>query len=328
MKPVTLIGSLVVALGLALAPCIATAQQAAWPSKPVRFVIPYPPGTSGDLIARKLAPYLSQALGGQIVVDNRPGANGNIGMENVAHSAPDGHSFVFSTDIQFAIAPVLYNKLPYDTEKDFEPVALVTVLELVLLAHPSVAANNVQELVKLAKAQPGKINYASTGIGSTHQLFMEMLKQRGGFDITHVPYKGSSQALPDLVAGQVQVMFAGITQSMQYIKAGRLKALAVGAQERQSLLPDVPTVAESGFPGYEANNYWAIWAPAGTPAAIKQKLYAELLKQLDLPEVRDWFQKSGLAASAAGPEELAARVRADRARWTRVVSEAKIKVDQ
>lgn len=327
MKPVTLIGSLVVALGLALAPCFATAQQAAWPSKPVRFVVPYPPGSSGDLIARKLAPYLSRALGGQFVVDNRPGANGSIGMENVARSAPDGYSFVFGTDIQFAIAPVLY-KLPYDTEKDFEPVALVTVIELVVLAHPSVAANNLQELVKLAKAQPGKINYASTGIGSTHQLAVELLKQRGGFDITHVPYKGTGQALPDLVAGQVQVMFAGITQSMQYLNSGRLKALAVASQKRQAVLPDVPTVAESGFPGYEANAYWAIWAPAGTPAAITQKLYAELLKQLDLPEVRDWFEKSGLAASAAGPEELAARIRADRARWTRVVSEAKIKVDQ
>lgn len=327
MKPVTLIGTLVVALGLALAPCIATAQQAAWPSKPVRFVIPYPPGSSGDLIARKLAPYLSRALGGQVVVDNRSGANGSIGMENVARSAPDGYSFVFATDIQFAIAPVLY-KLPYDTEKDFEPVALVTVIELVVLAHPSVAANNIQELVKLAKAQPGKINYASTGIGSTHHLAFELLKQRGGFDITNVPYKGSGQALPDLVAGQVQVMFAGITQSMQYLNSGRLKALAVASQKRQAVLPDVPTVAESGFPGYEANAYWAIWAPAGTPAAITQKLYAELLKQLDLPEVRDWFEKSGLAASAAGPEELATRIRADRARWTRVVSEAKIKVDQ
>ncbi|OGA20704.1 MAG: hypothetical protein A3I01_09585 [Betaproteobacteria bacterium RIFCSPLOWO2_02_FULL_65_24] len=327
MKPVTLIGSLVVALGLALAPCIATAQQAAWPSKPIRFVVPYPPGSSGDLIARKLAPYLSKALGGQIVVDNRSGANGSIGMENVAHSAPDGHSFVFGTDIQFAIAPILY-KLPYDTEKDFEPVALVTVIEIVLLAHPSVAANNLQELVKLAKAQPGKINYASTGIGSTHQLAVELLKQRGGFDLTHVPYKGTGQALPDLVAGQVQVMFAGITQSMQYLNSGRLKALAVASQKRQAVLPDVPTVAESGFPGYEANAYWAIWAPAGTPAAITQKLYAELRKQLDLPEVRDWFEKSGLAASAAGAEELAARIRADRARWTQVVSEAKIKVDQ
>jgi len=327
MKPVTLIGTLVVALGFALTPCLATAQQAAWPSKPVRFVVPYPPGSSGDLIARKLAPYLSKALGGQFVVDNRSGANGSIGMENVAHSAPDGHSFVFGTDIQFAIAPILY-KLPYDTEKDFEPVALVTVIEIVLLAHPSVTANNLQELVKLAKAQPGKINYASTGIGSTHQLAVELLKQRGGFDLTHVPYKGTGQALPDLVAGQVQVMFAGITQSMQYLNSGRLKALAVASPKRQALLPDLPTVAESGFPGYEANAYWAIWAPAGTPAAITQKLYTELRKQLDLPEVRDWFEKSGLAASAAGPEELGARIRADRARWTRVVSEANIKVDQ
>jgi tripartite-type tricarboxylate transporter receptor subunit TctC len=222
---------------------------------------------------------------------------------------------------------VLY-KLPYDTEKDFEPVALITVIELALLAHPSVPANNVQELVKLAKAQPGKINYASTGIGSTHQLFIELLKQRGGFDMNHIPYKGSSQAIPDLVAGQVQVMYSGIPQSLQFLKSGKLKALAVGSQKRQPLLPDVQTVAEQGFPGYEANNYWGIWAPAGTPAAITQRLYNESVKQLDQPEVRDWFQKSGIAPSAARPEELAARVRADRARWTQVVQAAKIKVDQ
>lgn len=327
MKPVALTITLVAALGLAAAPCIANAQQAAWPSKPVRFVIPYPPGTSGDLVARQLAPYLSRALDGQVVVDNRPGANGNIAMENVARAAPDGHSFLFASDIQFAVAPVLY-KLPYDTEKDFEPVALITFIELVLLAHPSVTANNVQELVRLAKAQPGKINYASTGIGSTHQLFMELLKQRGAFDINHIPYKGSSQAIPDLVAGQVQIMFSGIPQSLQYLKAGRLKALAVGSPKRQPSLPEVPTIAESGFPGYEANNYWGIWAPAGTPAAITQKMYAESLKQLDQPEVRDWFQKSGIASSTGRPDELAARVRADRARWTQVVAAAKIKVDQ
>ncbi len=327
MKNPALAGALAVLLSLVFAPGSANAQQSAWPTKPVRFVVPYPPGTSGDLVARALAPHLSRGLDAQIVVDNRAGATGSIGMEIVARSAPDGYTFVVASDIQFSVAPVLF-KLPYDTEKDFDPVARLTTVELVLLAHPALPVNTFQELVTLARSQGTKISYASTGIGSTHQLFMEMLKQRGGFDLLHVPYKGTSQALPDLIGGQVQLMFSGITQAMQHIRSGKLKALAVGARRRQALLPDVPTIAESGFPGYEANNYWAIWAPAATPAAATQKLYAELVKQMDNPELREWFMKSGLAADVLGAADLGARVKTDRARWAQVVTAAKIRIDQ
>ncbi len=298
-----------------------------YPAKPVRLLVPYPAGGSGDIVARAVAQKMSESFGQQVIVDNRPGANGNIGTEQVAKSTADGYTLLLATDIQFAISPNTTPKLPYDPEKDFDPVSLVAFVELILAAHPSLAANNVRELVALAKTQPGKINYASTGPGSTHHLSIELLKSLGGFDVTHVPYKGSSQALPDLIAGQVQLMQLGVPQTLPHLRAGRLKALGVGAAKRLAVLPDVPTVAEQGFPGYEANNSWNLFAPASTPKAVIAKLHAEIARVVALPDVRERFTATGLEPVGSTPEQLAARMRDDRAKWARVIREAGIKIE-
>lgn len=298
-----------------------------YPAKPVRLTVPYPAGGSGDIVARAVAQKMSESFGQQVIVDNRPGANGNIGTEQVAKSAADGYTLLLATDIQFAISPNTTPKLPYDPEKDFDPVSLVAFVELILAAHPSLAANNVRELVALAKTQPGKINYASTGPGSTHHLSIELLKSLGGFNVTHVPYKGSSQALPDLIAGQVQLMQLGVPQTLPHLRAGRLKALGVGAAKRLAVLSDVPTIAEQGFPGYEANNSWNLYAPAGTPKAVIAKLHAEIVRVVALPDVRERFTATGLEPVGSTPEQLAARMREDRAKWARVIREAGIRIE-
>ncbi len=314
-----------------IALCAAAAPAAlaqGWPAKPVRIIVPYPAGGSGDIVARVIAQKMSDGLGQQVTVDNRPGANGNIGTDAVAKSPPDGYTLLLATDIQFAISPALGAKLPYDPARDFEPVSLVAFVELILVAHPSLPANSVQELVALAKSQPGRINYASTGPGSTHHLSIELLKSRGGFDLTHVPYKGAGQALPDLISGQVQLMQLGIPQTLPHLKAGRVKALGVGAAKRLAVLPEVPTVAEQGFPGYEANNSWNLFAPAGTAREIVARLHAEVVRVVALADVRDRFAATGLEPVGSTPEQLAARMREDRAKWSRVIKEAGIKIEQ
>jgi len=308
-----------------LAPLGAIAQS--WPSKPVRIVVPYPAGGSGDIVARATGQKMSEGLGQQVIVDNRPGANGNIGTEAVARSAADGYTLLLATDIQFAISPALGVKLPYDPGKDFEPISLVAFVELVLAAHPSLGVNNMQELVSLARSRPGRINYASTGPGSTHHLSIELLKSMGGFDVTHVPYKGAGQALPDLVSGQVQLMQLGVPQTLPHLRAGRVKALGVAASKRLAALPDVPTIAEQGFAGYEANNSWALYAPAGTPDEIIKKLHGEIVRVVALPDVRERFTATGLDPVGSTPQELKARMKADFEKWSRVVRQIGLRVE-
>lgn len=308
-----------------LMPFAALAQ--AWPTKPVRIIVPYPAGGSGDIVARSIAQKFSEGLGQQFLVDNRAGANGNIGTEAVAKSAPDGYTFLLATDIQFAISPALGVKLPYDPMRDFDPVSLVAFVELVLAAHPSLGVNNMQELVAIARAKPGGINYASTGAGSTHHLSIELLKSMGGFNVTHVPYKGSAQALPDLISGQVQLMQLGVPQTLPHLKAGRVRALGVGASRRLPALPDVPTIAEQGFAGYEANNSWSLFAPAGTPRDIVQRVQAEVRRVVTMPDVRERFTATGLDPIGSTPGELAARMKADYEKWSRVVRQIGLKLD-
>jgi tripartite-type tricarboxylate transporter receptor subunit TctC len=312
---------------LAVAPLairVAVAQPQ-WPANPVRLIMPYPPATSGDLITRKVVPFLSHRLGGSFFVDNRPGANGNIGMKAAKDAAPDGYTFVSASDIQFAVSPAVYASLPYDFDRDFIPVAPLARIINVIVATRSLPANNLKELVALAKQQPGKITYASTGVGSTHQLFMELLKMRGGFDMVHIPYKGTGDATPDLISSQVKVMFFGATQALTQVNAGQLKVLAVGSPERLPELPDVPTIAESGFPGFTSYNIWGVMAPTGTPEPIVQRLRGAIAEAVSDPDISEWYRTSELSPLAGGVDEMMQTIRSERATWPQVIKAANIK---
>jgi tripartite-type tricarboxylate transporter receptor subunit TctC len=316
--------AVVMSLLVALPAAVLAAQS--WPDNSVRVIMPYPPATSGDLITRKVAPFLSQKLGASFFVENRPGANGNIGMKVARDAAPDGYTFISATDIQYAVSPALYANLPYDFDRDFSPVAPLAKITNVIVANRNLKADNLRELVALAKAQPGKITYASTGVGSTHQLFMELLKMRGGFDMVHVPYKGTGEATPDLISGQVQVMFFGVTQALAQVKAGQLKVLAVGSPERLPELPGVPTIAESGFPGFTSTNIWGVMAPAGTPEPIVRTLRETIAEALTDPDIRDWYRVSALSVMNGGVDEMMREIREERATWPEVVKAANIKL--
>jgi tripartite-type tricarboxylate transporter receptor subunit TctC len=317
---------LLAGLIMAVLPAVAATAPTPWPANAVRLVMPYPPASSGDLITRKVAPFLAQKFGASFFVENRPGANGNIGMKTARDSAPDGYTFVSASDIQFAVSPVVYANIPYDFDRDFTPVAPLARVINVIVATKSLAANNLKDLVALAKAEPGKISYASTGVGSTHQLFMELLKMRGGFDLVHVPYKGTGEATPDLISGQVQVMFFGVTQALTQAKAGQLKILAVGSPERLPELPDVPTIAESGFPGFTSTNFWGVLAPAGTPQPIIASLRQAIAEALDDPDIRAWYQLSALTTMAGGADQMVKEVHDERIKWSDVIKAANIKL--
>jgi tripartite-type tricarboxylate transporter receptor subunit TctC len=316
------------ALLLAAWSTAAPAQEASWPTNPVRLVLPYPAGSSGDLIARRVLPLIVQKLGGRFFIDDHAGANGNLGMKAVKDSTPDGYTFAIASDIQFAVSPVVYAKLPYDADKDFIAVAPLARMPNVLVAPVSLEANNLRELIALAKAKPGKLAYASVGPGSTHQLNMELLKLKGGFDMLHVPYKGTSQATPDLINGQVQSMFFGVPQALAMVKSGQLKVLAVGTPQRLSELPDVPTIAESGFPGFEAISYWGVWAPTGTPSAIIARLRGAIMQGLEDKAVRDWYRISGIFTVDGGADAMMKALRERREIWRETVKAAKIELIQ
>ncbi len=281
--------SLLMLVGIAAwgLPLFAAAQAPAYPTKPIRLVVPFPPGGATDILAREVAKHLTEAWGQSVVVDNRPGAGGNIGSELVAKAAPDGYTLEMGTVGTHAINASLYSKMPYDHVKDFVPVILVAGVPNVLEVNPSVPVNSVQELIAYAKANPGKLNFASSGAGTSIHLSGELFKVMAGVQMTHVPYKGSAPALQDLLGGQVQLMFDNLPPSLPQIKAGKLRALAVTSTTRAPALPDVPTVAEAGLPGFEASSWFGVLAPAGTPPAIVAKLNAEIAKWLTSPEAKE-----------------------------------------
>lgn len=298
----------------------------AYPVRPVRLVVPFPPAGAMDTLARTLAQNMSESLGQQVFVDNKPGAGGNIGANEVAKSAPDGHTLLI-VSVGHAVNPTLYKKLAYDPIKDFEPVSLLAIVPNVLVLHPSLAANSVPELIAQAKAKPGEINYASAGFGTSIHLAGELFKQAAGVDLKHVPYKGSGPAVNDLVGGHVQVMFDSITSARPHIEAGTLKALAVTGARRSPALPALPTLAEAGLPGYEVTPWFGLFAPKGTPEEIIVRLNGEAKRILALPAVADGLAKLGVEPIASTPKELESHLRAESDKWRKVVRDAGIKLE-
>jgi tripartite-type tricarboxylate transporter receptor subunit TctC len=315
------------ALGASLALVAVWASAQTYPVKPIRIVVPFPPGGATDILARDVAQKLTEAWGQQVIVDNRPGAGGNIGSELVAHSAPDGYTLEMGTVGTHAINASLYAKMPYDHVKDFAPVILVAGVPNVLVVNNAVPANSVAELIAYAKANPGKLNFASSGNGTSIHLSGELFKVMAGVQMTHIPYKGSAPALQDLLGGQVQLMFDNLPPSLPQIKAGKVRALAVTSLTRAPALPDVPTVAESGLPGFEASSWFGILAPAGTPPAIVAKLNAEIAKWLATPEAKEQLAKQGANAAGGTPEEFAKHIAAETAKWAKVVKDSGAKID-
>jgi tripartite-type tricarboxylate transporter receptor subunit TctC len=308
---------------IVLAMAFATAAAAQnFPSKPVRVVITYPPGGSTDVVGRALAAKLTEVLGQQVVVDNRGGAGGIIGSDIVAHATPDGYTVLLGTSAGMSINPLLHKKLPYDVQRDFAPISLVVINPQALVAHPALPANNVQELIKLARAKPGQINYASPGVGSPNHMGMELLKSMTGINVVHVPYKGGGPAMTELLAGQVQLLFNSIPSVLPQVKAGRLKALAVGSARRSPAMPDVPTVAESGVPGYEYATWYGLFAPAGTPRPVIAQLNKAVAAALKNPELAQSLAAQGSEPNPTTPDELARFVKSEHDRWSRVVTAA------
>jgi tripartite-type tricarboxylate transporter receptor subunit TctC len=293
----------------------------------VRFIVPFAPGGSTDTLARTLAQRLSDVLGQQVVVDNRSGGNGNIGTEIVARAAPDGHTIVLGYIANLGIGPSLYAKLPFDPVKDFAPITLLAVAPNILVAHPSVPVKNVRELVAYAKANPQKVNYASAAVASLGHLAGELLNSSAGIQMQHVPYKGSGQAVIDLLAGQVQVMFSGMSSVMPHIKAGKLRPLAVTGAQRSPATPDVPTIAEAGYPGFEASAWYSVMAPAGTSKAVVTRLNGEILRALKIPEVKDRLENVGFELVGSSPDECGIYIRNEIAKWAKVVKASGIKAE-
>jgi tripartite-type tricarboxylate transporter receptor subunit TctC len=308
--------------------CISPAFAAdAYPTKPVRFVITFPAGGPTDVVVRLIGERLTQSWGQPMIIDNRGGAGGIVGSEIVAHAAPDGYTFLVGTAGGMTINPALRPNLPYDPFRDFEPVGMLVQNPQILVAHPSVAAKNVKELVALAKASPGKLNFASAGTGTATHLGLELLKLTTGIDVVHVPYKGGAPATTDLIAGQVHLLWVSIPSVLPHVKAGRLHALAVSTAKRSASAPDVPTVAESGYPGFEYSNWNALFAPAKSPAAVVKKVNASVVNALRQPDVAQKLSSQGADPAPGTPEELARYMRTDHERWKKVIKAAGIRPD-
>jgi tripartite-type tricarboxylate transporter receptor subunit TctC len=317
---------IIVATAAVIAPIAPVAAQA-FPNKPIRWILPYPPGGGSDTIARPVARKLSENIGQQVVVDNRGGAGGNIGMEVAARAAPDGYTIVMGLTAQLAVNPALYQKIPYDPIRDFEPITLLANGAYLLVAHPSLPAKTMKEVIAIAKKRPDEILYASSGNGSGAHLASELLNNMTGIKLKHVPYKGGGPALVDTISGQTQLLFATPIASAGHLAAGRLRAIAVSTTKRVSSMPDVPTVAESGVPGFDAGVWYAMLAPKGTPREIINRLNEEFRKVLGDPAIRSFLTKSGVDPDGSTPEELGKYIRSELAKWAKVVKSSNITVD-
>ena len=299
-----------------------------WPTKPVRVIIPFPPGSStNDILGRALAQRLSEALGQQFVVDNRPGVGGNLGSEMGAKAVPDGYTLLIGTNGPIGISPHIYKTLGYDPLRDLAPITLYAMVPYAIIVNASVKANNINELIALAKAQPGKLLYASSGSGGTPHLCMEMFKRQAGIDITHVPYKGGAPATIDLLAGQVQVFCPGLPPVLPHIKSGKLKALAITMPKRTQYLPDVPTATEQGHPQLDVNSWVGLLAPAKTPPAIIEKLHAAITRIMATPEMKTHVVNNGADPMALGPKAFGEFLQAESAKWAQVAKAANLRID-
>jgi tripartite-type tricarboxylate transporter receptor subunit TctC len=314
------------ALALTLACTGAIAQS--YPTRPIRLVVPYPPGGPLDIMARAIGQKLTEAWHQPVVVDNRAGAGGNIGADLVAKSPADGYTLLMGAVATHAINPSLYSKIPYDPVKDFAPVALVAQVPNILVVNPAVPAKTVRELIELARAKPGYLNFASGSTGSTGHLAGELFNTMAGVKMVHIPYKGAAPATADLLAGQVQLMFDNLASALPNVKAGKLRALAVTTLARSPAMPDLPTIAESGLPGFDLTTWFGLMVPAGTPPEIVAKLNAEVVRALNANDMRERLEKMGAEPPANNtPEHFAAFIRAEAAKYARVVKDSGAKVD-
>ncbi len=304
--------------------CVSSAFAQSYPNKPIRFIVAMPPGGTTDILARVVGQKLTESWGQQVVVDNRGGASGIVGMEIGAKAAPDGYTIIVTPASTYAINPSLFKKLPYDIAKDFAPVAVLAQNPFMLLVHPSLPVQSVKELIALAKSKPRQINYSSVGIGTAFHLAMEMFESMAGINMVHIPYKGAAASLTALLSGEVMVAFDALLTTTPHVKAGRLRALAVTGVKRSRELPDLPTMIEAGVPGYEVMGGFGVLAPAATPKEIVSKLNAEIVKILHMPDVRERF--FGLGAEPVGntPEQFAALIKSEIAKWSKVIKDANV----
>lgn len=307
-----------------LAAVPASAQN--YPSRSITIVIPFPAGGSADTLARLIGQKLSESLGQAVVVENKPGAGGNLGTDAVAKAAPDGYTLLLAPS-SIAIAPSLYSKLPFDPIKDFAPVTLIGSIPMVVVVNPDFPAKTIAELIALAKSKPGEISYASAGNGSTNHLAVELFKIKTGIDMLHIPYRGNPLAIVDVIAGRVPVFFDFVLTGLPHIREGKVRALATTGAHRSAVMPDVPTVMEAGVPDFEASTWFGVYAPAGTKPAIVEKLNEEILAVLALPTIRERLTVLGVDVIAEGPQALAALTKSDLEKWGPIIRKAGVKLD-
>ena len=302
-----------------------TAQAQTWPSKPLRYIVPFPPGAFNDTLGRTISAELSKSLGQPMVVDNRPGGNSIIGTEAAAKSPPDGYT-LFGAALPFSVIQSLY-KTSFDVTKDFAPITLAGFSANLLVANPSFSPNTVKELIEYARRNPGRINYGSSGNGTSVHLSMELFKSMTKTFMLHIPYKGSAPVVTDLLAGQIDVMFDNVPNVIGHVRAGKMKAIAVSTAQRSALAPEVPTVAEAGVPGYELSVWFGVLAPAGTPRDIVARLNAEIVKVLNSPDIKDRFAKQGVEIRTSTPDQFGDFLKTEVARWAKVIKDAGIRAD-
>jgi tripartite-type tricarboxylate transporter receptor subunit TctC len=307
-------------LAALIVPGPASAQS--WPSKTIKVIVPYPPGGTSDILARALAPGITTALGQAVIIENKPGATGNVGADFVAKSPPDGYTLLLADIGSLAISPSVFASLPFDPVKDFAPVVMIAYSPHLLAVHPSVAAKDAKDLIALAKAEPDSLNFAVSGIGGANHLAGVDFAMRADIQWTYIPYKGGSQAITDVIGGQAQVLFNGMLATYPYVKDGKLKVLAISSAKRFAAAPQIPTVAESGMPGFETGSWQGIVASAGTPVEIVNKLHATVTAILATPEMKDRLDKAGAEVRPMSPAQFGAFIRAEKERWAKVVKES------